>query len=67
MGPQLFVTADRSTLDSFTATREYVCSMTLSLYARNSVSIGKTDQSHAQKVSGVTTSIHFGISQPGTS
>ena len=43
-------------LDNFTATREYSC---------NSASVGRIDQSHAQKVSGVTTSIHFVTSRPG--
>jgi len=51
------VTADRSTLCNFTAVREH---------SRSSVSMGRIDQSHAQKVSGVTTSIHFVISLPGT-
>ena len=37
---------------------------TLSLYARNSASMGRIDQSHAQKASGVTTSIQFEISRP---
>jgi len=41
----------------FTAAREYSC---------NRVSMGRIDQSHAQKTSGVTTSIHFVISRPGT-
>jgi len=31
----------------------------------NSVSMGRIDQSHAQKASGVTTSIHCVISPPG--
>jgi len=39
---------------------------TLSLCARNIASMGRIDQSHAQKASGVTTSIHFVISRPGT-
>jgi len=43
-------------LDNFTAAREYF---------RNSISVGRIDQSHAQKASGVTTSIHFVISLPG--
>jgi len=43
--------------DNFIAAREY---------SRNSVSIGRIDQSHAQKASGVTTSIHFVILMPGT-
>jgi len=55
--PNPFVTADRSTFDKFTAARE--CS-------RNSVSMGRIDQSHAQKASGVTSSIYFVISRPGT-
>ena len=48
--PDSFVTADRSMLDNFTAGREYSC---------NSVSVGRFGQSHAQKASGVTTSVHF--------
>ena len=40
-----FVTTDRSTLDNFTAAREHF---------RNNVSMGRIDQSHAQKESGDT-------------
>jgi len=39
---------------------------TLSLYARNSVTMGSIDQSHALKASDVITSAHFVISRPGT-
>ena len=39
---------------------------TLSFYERNSVYMGRMHQSHAQKVSGVTTSIHFVISRSAT-
>jgi len=39
---------------------------TLSLYARNSASMGRIDQSHAQIASGATTGTHFVISRPGT-
>jgi len=53
--PNTFVTADRSTLDKFTAAREYSC---------NSVSMGRIDQSHTQKESGGATSMHFQISPP---
>jgi len=53
--PNLFVTADQSTLDSFTAAREYY---------RDSGSMESIDQSHAQKASGVTTCST--ISRPGT-
>jgi len=34
-------------------------------YSRNSVSMGRIDQSHAQKSSGVTTSTYSAISRPG--
>ena len=54
--PKPFVTADRPILDNLTAAREYSC---------HSVSMGRTDQSPAQKASGVTTSIHFVLSRPG--
>jgi len=54
--PNLFVTADRPVLDNYTAAQKYY---------RNSVSMRRIDQSHAQKASGVTTSIHFAISPPG--
>jgi len=40
---------------------------TLSFYERNSAYMGRMYQSHAQKVSGVTTSIRFVISRPATS
>ena len=40
-------------------------SPTLALYARNSASMGRTNQSHAQKASGVTTSMQFVISRSG--
>ena len=51
--PKLFVTEDRSTLDKFTAAREY-----------NSISMGRIDHPHAQKASGVTTSRH-GVEEGG--
>jgi len=54
--PNPFVTADRSMLDNFTAAREY---------SRNSVSMGRIVQSHAQKESGCATSIHLVFSRPG--
>jgi len=54
--PNPLLSADRSMLDNFTATREYSC---------NNVSMGRIDRSHAEKPSGVTTSTHFVISQPG--
>jgi len=54
--PQTFCNRRPAMLDNLTAAREY---------SRNSVSIGGIDQSHAQKASGVTTSIHFIISLPG--
>ena len=41
-------------------------SSTLSFYARNSVATGRIDQSHAQKESGFTTSIHLATPWPGT-
>ena len=56
MVPNPFVIADRPTLDNFTAAREY---------SLNSVSIGRIDQSHAQKAIGVITSIHFVTSRSG--
>jgi len=37
----------------------------LSLYARNTASMGRIDQLHGQKASDVTTSIHVLISRPG--
>jgi len=43
-------------LDNFTAAREY---------SRNSVSMGRIVQSHAQKESGCATSIHLVFSRPG--
>jgi len=46
--PNPFVTADKSILGSFTVAW---------VYFRNSISMGGIDKSHAQKVSGVTTSI----------
>jgi len=46
--PNPFVTADQSILGSFTVAW---------VYFRNSISMGGIDKSHAQKVSGVTTSI----------
>ena len=55
--PNPFVTADRWKLDNFAETRAY---------SRNSVSMRRIAQSHAQKASGVTTSLHFVISRPGT-
>ena len=56
--PNLLVTRDRSSLDHFTAAREY---------HRNSASMGRIDQSHVLKVSGVTISMtRFVISRPGT-
>jgi len=51
-----FVAADRPMLDNFTVAREYSC---------YSVCLRRIDQSHAQKASGVTTSIHFVISRVG--
>jgi len=54
--PNPFVTADRSMFDNFTAAWAY---------SRNSVAMGRTDQPHAQKASGVTTSTHFAISRGG--
>ena len=51
------ITAERSIFENCAAAREY---------SRNSASMGGIDQSHAQKVSGVTTSTHFVISRPGT-
>jgi len=36
------------------------------LYARNSASMGRIDQSRAQIASGATISTHFVISRPGT-
>jgi len=55
MVPNPFITAERSMLDYFTAAREF---------SRNSVSMGRSGQSHAQKVSGVNTSVHFVICGP---
>jgi len=55
VAPNTFEIADRSTLDNFTAARED---------SRNSVSMGGIDQLHAQKASGVITSIRFVISHP---
>ena len=46
----------RSMFYNFTEAREY---------SRNSVSMGRIDQSHAQKSSGVTTSTYSAISRPG--
>ena len=54
--PNPSLTANRSMLDDFTSAREY---------SSNRVSMGKIDQSHAQKASLITTSIHFVISRPG--
>jgi len=34
-------------------------------YSRNSVSMGRIDQAHAQKASGVATGVYFIISRPG--
>jgi len=53
--PNPFVTAERSMLDNFTAAREY---------SRNCVSMGRIDQSHVQKASGVTTRMHHAILRP---
>jgi len=58
MAPKLFVTADRSSRDNSAAAREY---------SRNSAFMGRINQLHAQKASGVTIRIHFVISWPGTS
>ena len=44
----------------------YNCSNALSLYARNSASMERIDQSHAQKSSGATTSILVVILPPST-
>jgi len=54
--PNPFVNVDWSMLDNFTAAREY---------SRNSVSVGRIDESHVQEASGVTISKHFAISRPG--
>jgi len=72
--PDLFATVDRSMLDSSTAAREYsdgcyfwTTEMKLPVWcARNSASMARIDQSHPQKARGVTTSVHFVISRPGT-
>jgi len=66
--PNFSITADRSTLDNFTATREHSMMVVILQQLKWSYQFEweRIDQSHALKASGVTSNIHFVISRPGT-